>query len=49
MDYQKLNACTQNDHFLLPFIILLLEEVCGHARYTFMDEYAGYNQITITL
>ena len=23
MDYRKLNACTQNDHFPLPFIILL--------------------------
>lgn len=43
VDYRKLNACTQNDHFPLPFIILLLEEVGDHARYTFMDGYAGYN------
>ena len=24
VNYQKLNACTQNDHFPLPFITLLL-------------------------
>ena len=49
VDYRKLNACTQNDHFSLPFITLLLEEVGGHARHTFMDGYAGYNQILIAL
>ena len=27
----------------------LLEEVGGHARYTFIDGYAGYNQILIAL
>ena len=37
MDYQKLNVCTQNDHFSLPFITPLLEEVGGYPRYTFMD------------
>ena len=45
VNYRKLNACTQKDHFPLPFISLLflLEEVGGHACYTFMDRYAGYN------
>ena len=33
----------------IPFIILLLEEVGGHARYTFMDGYAHYSQIAIDL
>ena len=32
VDYRKLNACTQKDHFPLPFITLLLEEVGGHAK-----------------
>ena len=45
----KLNVCTQKDHFPLPFITLLLEEVGGHARYKFMDGYAGYNQIVVGL
>ena len=49
VNYRKLNACIQNDHFSLPFITLLFEEVGEHARYTFMDGYAGYNQIAIAL
>ena len=28
---------------------IVIEEVGGHARYTFMDGYAGYNQIAIAL
>ena len=49
VNYRKLNACTQKDHFPLSFITLLLEEIGGHARYTSMDGYAGHNQITIGL
>ena len=49
VNYRKLNACTLKDHFLLPFITMLLEEVEGHARYTFMDGYARCNQIAIAL
>ena len=49
VNYRKLNACTQKYNFSLPFIILLLEEVGGHNRYTFMDGYAGYNQIALAL
>jgi hypothetical protein len=40
VDYRKLSVCTQNDHFPLPFITFLFEEVGGHARYTFVDGYA---------
>jgi hypothetical protein len=49
VNYRKLNVCTQNDHFPLPFITLLLEEVGGYTRYTFMNGYASYNQISIVL
>ena len=49
VNYRKLNACIQKDHFPLSFITLLLEEVGGHARYTFIDSYVGYNQIFIAL
>ena len=49
VDYRKLNACTQKYHFLVPFITLLLKGVGGYAKYTFMDRYAGYNQISIAL
>jgi hypothetical protein len=44
VDYRKLNVCTQKYHFPLLFISLLLEKVAEHAYYTFMDQYAGYNQ-----
>lgn len=43
VDCRKLNANTQNYHFSLPFITLLLEEVGGHTRYSFIDDYACYN------
>ena len=41
--YRKLNVFTQNDYFPLSFITLLLEEVGGHACYTFMNDKTGYN------
>jgi hypothetical protein len=47
VDYRKLNTRTQKDHFPLPFITSILEEVAGHERYTFMDGYSGYNQVMI--
>ena len=37
----------QKDHFPLPFINTILDEVAGHELYTFMDGYSGYNQISI--
>ena len=35
--------------FSVTFHTLLLEKVGGHARYTFMDGYTGYNHIAIAL
>lgn len=49
VDYRKLNARTQKDHFPLPFITSILEEVAGHDLYTFMDGYSGYNQVSIAV
>ena len=49
VNYRKLNACPQNDHFLLIFITLLLEKVGGHARYNSMEGYACYKQMSIAL
>ncbi len=47
IDYRKLNKNTQKDHFPLPFINNILDEVAGHEMYTFMDGYSGYNQVSI--
>ena len=49
IDYRALNKRTQKDHFPLPFINTILDEVAGHELYTFMDGYSGYNQISIAL
>jgi len=47
IDYQKLNAATRKDHFLLLFINQMLEQLAGHEYYYFLDGYSGYNQILI--
>ena len=47
IDYRALNKRTQKDHFPLPFINIILDEVAGHELYTFMDGYSSYNQISI--
>ena len=47
IDYRALNKRTQKDHFPLPFINTILDEVAGQELYTFMDGYSGYNQISI--
>jgi hypothetical protein len=43
VDYRALNKQTQKDHFPLPFISSILEEVVGHQRYTMGDGYSGFN------
>ena len=47
IDYRALNKVTLKDHFPLPFMNNILEEVVCHAMYSFADGYSGYNQIHI--
>jgi len=47
INYQALNKNTQKDHFPLPFINTILDEVAGPELYTFMDGYLGYNQVFV--
>ena len=47
IDYRKLNSMTRKNHFSLPFINQMLERLVGHAYYSFLDSYSGYNQIPI--
>jgi hypothetical protein len=47
VDYRDLNARTLKDHFPLPFISTIVDEVAGKALYSFMDGYSGYNQMSI--
>ncbi|XP_070057894.1 uncharacterized protein [Nicotiana tomentosiformis] len=47
IDNRRLNDPTKKDHFPLPFIDQMLENVVGHGCYFFLDGYSGYNQIPI--
>ena len=47
IDYQKLNLATKKDHFLLPFIDEMLEQLVKHYFFYFLDGYSGYHQIPI--
>ncbi|KAK8574666.1 hypothetical protein V6N12_062355 [Hibiscus sabdariffa] len=47
MDYRKLNKAAKKDHFPLPFIDQMLDQLAGKEFYCFLDGYSGYNQIAI--
>ena len=47
MDYRKLNACTEKDHFPMPFMDQMLDRLAGKGWYYFLDGYSGYNKISI--
>jgi hypothetical protein len=49
IDYQKLNKATKKDHFSLPFINEMLEQIVNHSFFCFLDGYSGYHQISIHL
>ena len=42
-----MNAATKKDHFPLPFINQILNQLVGQSYFCFFDGYLGYNQITI--
>ena len=44
-----MNTTTKKDHLPLPFIDHILDRLVGHPYLCFLDEYSGYNQITIAL
>ncbi|XP_057990602.1 uncharacterized protein LOC131172983 [Hevea brasiliensis] len=43
IDYKKLNALTRKDHFPLPFMDQMLENLVGYFHYCFVDGYSSYN------
>ena len=49
IEYRKLNKATRKYHFPLPFLDQMLDQLVGHVYYCFVDDYLGYNQITISL
>ncbi|GJV50365.1 reverse transcriptase domain-containing protein [Tanacetum coccineum] len=49
IDYRKLNDATRKDHFPLPFIDQMLENLCVNEYYCFLDGFSGFFQIPIAL
>ena len=49
MDHRKLNAWTEKDHFPMPFMDQMLDTIAEKGWYCFLDEYSGYNEISIAL
>ena len=47
VDYRALNKETQKDHFPLPFIDQVLDNLTGKKYFSFLDGFNGYNQIQI--
>jgi hypothetical protein len=47
VDYRALNKAMQKDHFPLPFIDQVLDNLSGKKFFSFLDGFSGYNQIKI--
>ena len=45
VDFRDLNRASPKDNFPLPHIDILVDNTANHALLSFMDGYAGYNQI----
>lgn len=49
IDFRQLNKATKKDHYPIPFIYEILDQVAGHEFYSFCDGYKGYHQIPMAL
>jgi hypothetical protein len=49
VDFRDLNKACLKDEFPLPNMDLLIDSVVGHAMFSFMDGFSGYNQIFMSL
>jgi hypothetical protein len=45
VDYRELNLATKKDHFPLPFIDQVLDNLASKKYFSFLDGFSGYNQI----
>ena len=45
--FRSLNEATRKDHFLLPFIAQVLDQLAKKRCFSFLDGFFGYNQIKI--
>jgi len=47
IDIHDLNAACPKDEFPLPIMNVMIDNICGFKRMSFMDEFSRYNQIKI--
>ncbi|CAN6462743.1 unnamed protein product [Victoria cruziana] len=47
IDYKKLNLATRKDHFPLPFLHQVLEQLVRHSYFYFLDGYSSYNEVAV--
>ena len=45
MDFRDLNKACPKNKFLLPNVDILVDVAARHERFSFMDDYSGYNKI----
>jgi hypothetical protein len=48
VDFKKLNTTTRNNLYRLPFTNEVINIIVACEVYTFLDEFLGYHQISIT-
>jgi hypothetical protein len=48
VDFRNLNKACPKDEFPLPNMDLLIDLAAGHAMFSFMDGFSGYNQIRMS-
>jgi ribonuclease HI len=48
VDFRNLNKACPKDEFPLPNMDLLVDSAAGHAMFSFMDGFSGYNQIRMS-
>ena len=48
IDFRKYNKATTKDHYPLPFIDQMLERLCKHTHFCFLDGYSGFSQIPVS-
>ncbi|XP_075645407.1 uncharacterized protein LOC142616433 [Castanea sativa] len=48
VDFRNLNKACPKDEFPLPNMDMLIDSAVGHAMFSFMDGFSGYNQIRMS-
>ena len=48
VDFRNLNKVCPKDEFPLPNMDMLIDSAVGHAMFSFMDGFSGYNQIQMS-